>query len=283
MPRSIALVLALAGATCTSCSEAPAPPPPPVLRVAAVPAQPGGDPLEQFHPLATYLEERLGVRVEIVPVKRNGTAVELFTRGYVGLAWLAVRGARAIAQGDTDRDHFTFLVAHRRTGLERSIRFPPALASLRFTFGPERSIPDHLMPEYFIWRATGLWPEQFFVRSIGFSEGPEHTLALILSEEYDAGAIDERIYGEWVRSGKVSAEVLRVVWRTPPYAMHHWTAHPAIEEQFGRGFTAKVQDALLAIDDPSVLGALGREHMIPASDRLYDGIRFVAAEHGMLR
>jgi phosphonate transport system substrate-binding protein len=293
MRRSMTLCLVLAGASGSTCSERPTPPPvEPVLRVAAVTTRPG-NPHEQFHALVTYLNERLGVRVEIVPVKKNDTAVELFVRGYVTLAWLdglggvrarhEVRGATAIAQGDSDRDHFSFIVAHRRTGLERSIRFPPGLARARFTFGPERSIAEHLMPEYFIWQATGLWPEQFFVRPVGFADSSEQTLARIQSDEYDAGAIDEDVYVRWVETGKVSADVVRVVWRTPAYAMHHWTAHPLLEEQFGAGFTSRVQDALLAIDDPTVLAGLGREHLVPASDGMYDGIRLVAHEHGLLR
>jgi len=293
MRRSMTLLLALVGAVGPSCSErSTTPPVEPVLRIAAVAAQPD-HPQEQFRPLAMYLNERLRVRVEIVPVHSPGTAVELFVRGYVTLAWLdglggvrarhEVRGARAIAQGDTDRDNFSFFVAHVRTGLTRSVRFPAALANLRFTFGPERSIPEHLMPEYFIRQATGLWPEQFFTRAIGFSGGSERTLALIESGEYDAGVIDQNVYIEWVKAGKISANVVRVVWRTPAFAMHNWTVHPALEEQFGSGFTARLQDALLAIDDPAVLTGLDRQHLVPASDRLYEGIRVIAVERGLLR
>jgi phosphonate transport system substrate-binding protein len=288
----VSLALAFVVAAGAACSDRPPAPFDPVLRVAAVASRPG-NPQEHFHPLVTYLGERLGVRVELVPVRKNDTAVELFVRGYVTLAWLdglggvrarhEVPGATAIAQGDTDHEHFTVIVAHRLTGIEPSTRFPPALSRARFTFGPEGSLAEHLMPEYFLWRATGLWPEQFFVRPVTFSQGSDHTLSGIETGEFEAGAVDRDAYAEQLRTGRVSSDIVRVVWTTPPYATHHWTAHPILEQHFGPGFIARLQDALLAIDDPTVLAGLDRQHLVPASDRLYDGIRIVAVERGLLR
>ena len=60
----------------------------------------------------------------------------------------------------------------------------------------------------------------------------------------------------------------RVIWRTPFYADYNWTVRPDVDEMFGDGFTDRLQQALLAIDDPGLLTALPRQRLIAALDML---------------
>ena len=117
----------------------------PVLHFSAIPDQDETRLREKFAPVARYLSEQLGVPVEYVHATKYSDAVDLFKNGDVLLAWFgglsgvqarhAVEGARAIAQGAEDPNFYSYFIAHRDTGIERSDAFPGAIAGRRFTFG----------------------------------------------------------------------------------------------------------------------------------------------------
>lgn len=291
-----AIALALA-ATVAGCGDeappAPAGGPPAILRFTAIPDQNTTELAEKFAPLARHLNDALGVPVEYVPAHDYQASVEMFKNGDVLLGWFggltgvqarhAVPGARAIAQGDADPHYYSYFIAHRSTGLERSDEFPLAIAGLRFTFGSDSSTSGRLMPEYFITRHAAKPAAEFFTHPVGFSGSHDRTVELVESGQYQAGVVNYKVYERRVAEGATDPEVCRVVWQTPPYADYNWTAHPGLEAAFGRGFTATLQQALVAIDDPALLAALPRDRLIPARNEEFEGIRDVALELGMLR
>jgi phosphonate transport system substrate-binding protein len=235
----------------------------------------------------------LGVPVEYLPARDYQASVEMFRNGDAPLAWFggltgvqaraAVPGARAIAQGDSDPRYYSYFIAHRDTGLERSADFPQDIGRLRFTFGSESSTSGRLMPEYFLRQATGLSPERFFAQPPAFSGSHDKTIELVESGQYEAGVVNYKVYDRRVAEGKTDPEVCRVIWQTPTFADYNWTAHPDLDATFGPGFVDRLQQALVAIDDPRLLLALPRERLIPAANEDYEAIRQVATELGMLR
>ncbi len=267
--------------------------PPPTLYFTAIPDQNTTELLEKFAPLATHLSAELEVPVEYLSARDYQASVEMFKNGDALLAWFggltgvqarqAVAGARAIAQGDVDPRYYSYFIAHRDTGLEPSADFPVAIADLRFTFGSESSTSGRLMPEYFIRQASGLSPAEFFEHPVGFSGSHDKTVELVESGQYQAGAVNYKVYDQRVAAGKTDPEVARVIWKTPFYADYNWTAHPELETRFGSGFTGRLQAALVSIDDPTLLAALPRERLIPATNEEFEGIRQVALELGMIR
>jgi phosphonate transport system substrate-binding protein len=265
----------------------------PVLTFTAIPDQNSTELQEKFQPLADYLSLSLGIQVEYLAVRDYQASVELFRNADVLLAWFggltgaqarrAVPGARAIAQGEIDPQYFSYFIAHRDTGLEPSDEFPYELAELSFTFGSESSTSGRLMPEYFIRRNTGLSPAEFFDRTVGFSGSHDKTAELVESGQYHAGVLNYRVYERRVADGKTDPDVARVIWKTPTYADYNWTAHPQLEKTFGEGFIARVQQALISIDDPTLLSALPRKRLIRATNEDFESIHQVAVELGMLR
>lgn len=265
----------------------------PVLRFTAIPDQNTTLLAEKLAPLSRYLGERLGVPVEYVPAHDYQASVEMFKNGDVHLGWFggltgvqarhAVPGARAIAQGVEDRAYASYFIAHRSTGLTRSTELPREILDLRFTFGSESSTSGRLMPEYFLLRATGREPEDLFAQPPGFSGSHDKTVELVESGQYQVGVVNYKVYERRVEEGKTDPEVCRVIWKTPPYADYNWTVHPDVETVFGAGFTQRVQEALVTIDDPTLLAALPRDRLVPASDEEYEQIREVAFQLGMLR
>lgn len=268
-------------------------PSPAAITFTAIPDQNTTELQEKLQPLADHLSRQLGVPVVYVPVRDYQASVELFRNGDVLLAWFggltgvqarqAVPGARAIAQGEEDPRYFSYFIAHRDTGLEPSEEFPNAIAGLRFTFGSESSTSGRLMPEYFIRQSTGVSPEELFQGPVGFSGSHDKTAELVESGQYQVGVLNFKVYDRRVAEGRTDPEVARVIWKTPTYADYNWTAHPLLEQTFGEGFTARLQEALVSIDDPALLSALPRTRLIEASNEDFESIREVALELGMLR
>ena len=264
-----------------------------VLRFSAIPDQNTTELRERFQPLADYLSSRLGVPVEYVPARDYQASVEMFKNRDILLAWFggltgvqarqAVTGARAIAQGASDPVYYSYFIAHRDTGLERKETFPTGIASLKFMFGSESSTSGRLIPEYFIRENTGKSLQEFFEHPVGFSGSHDKTVELVESGQYEAGVVNYLVYEKRVESGQTDPEVCRVIWQTPTYADYNWTAHPELDERFGVGFIDRVQQVLVSIEDPSLLDALPRERLIPASNKDYEQLRQVAEQLGMVR
>ncbi|MEZ4386759.1 MAG: putative selenate ABC transporter substrate-binding protein [Candidatus Krumholzibacteriia bacterium] len=263
------------------------------LKFTAIPDQNTTELLQRFQPMAAYLGEKLGVPVEYVPARDYQASVEMFRNGDVQLAWfggltgvqarLAVPGARAIAQGQEDPEYYSDFIVNRSTGLEPSDQFPMGIKDLTFTFGSESSTSGRLMPEYYIRTLGGAAPAEFFSQPFGFSGSHDKTVELVESGRYQAGVVNYKVYDKRVENGDTDPEVVRVIWQTPPYADYNFTAHPALETMYGAGFTDRLQQVLIAMDDPQLLAALPRERLIPARNEEFDGIEAVARELGMVR
>lgn len=293
MPPSLRASVLWLGLVLQGCGAQTSGPEAPVLAFTAIPDQNSTELEEKFQPLATFLSGRLEVPVRYVPVRDYQASVELFKNGDVLLAWFggltgvqarhSVDGARAIAQGETDRQYFAYFIAHQDTGLERSEEFPVGLSEFTFTFGSQSSTSGRLMPEYFIRQSTGLSPGDFFRKTVGFSGSHDKTAELVESGQFQAGVLNYQVYDQRVAEGKIHPDVARVIWKTPPFADYNWTAHPRLEKDFGEGFISRLQEALLSIDDPVLLSALPRERLVEASNDDYESIRQIAVELGMLR
>ena len=263
------------------------------LSFSAIPDQNTTELIEKFEPLAKYLSEKLKVNVKYVPAKDYQASVEMFRNGDIQLAWFggltgvqarsSVKGARAIAQGKSDPNYYSYFIAHKDTGLSMSKDFPLGIAKLRFTFGSESSTSGRLMPEYFIRVKTGKSPAEFFSEPVGFSGSHDKTVELVESGQYQAGVVNYKVYDKRVESGKTNGDTVKVIWKTPFYADYNWTAHPDLEKRFGVGFIDRVQQALVGIEDPELLQALLRDRLIPAENSEFDGIARVAKDLNMIR
>ncbi len=139
------------------------------------------------------------------------------------------------------------------------------------------------MPEYFIHQNAGRSPQDFFAHPVGFSGSHDKTAELVESGQYQVGVINYKVYDRRVEAGQTDPEVCRIIWKTPLFADYNWTAHPELETQFGNGFTDRLQQALIDIEDPLLLVALPRNRLSPASNEDFEGIREAAEKLNMVR
>lgn len=242
---------------------------------------------QRFQNVADYLEEQLEVDVRFVPVKSYAAAVTAFRNNQVQLAWFGglsgvqararVPNSRALAQGVEDAEFMTYFIANQNTGLDAGEGLTDKMRDMTFTFGSKGSTSGRLMPEYYLREAFGQPPEEVFSR-VGFSGNHSRTISLVASGAYDLGAVNYTVWENEVEAGNIDTDQVEVVWKTPKYPDYQWTIRGDVDERFGAGFTDRVQEALLNMEDPELLESFPRSGFIPASNDDYAIIESVGKE-----
>jgi phosphonate transport system substrate-binding protein len=257
----------------------------------AIPDQNESRLVSRFGKVADYLEQRLDTDVKYVPVKSYAAAVTAFRNNEVQMAWFGglsgvqarrlVPDSRAIAQGAEDREFRTYFIAHEKAGLKPGEDFPEQIAGKTFTFGSKGSTSGRLMPEFYIRKNLDGAPGEVFER-VGFSGDHSRTIALVDSGAYAVGAVNFKVWQTAVEEGKVNTDRVKVIWKTPPYPDYHWVMRGDADERLGSGFTSRVRDILLNLDDRAILEAFPRSAFVPASNSDYQPIRRTAHKIGLL-
>ena len=258
----------------------------------AIPDQDESQLEKRFGGVALYLEEQLGVPVKYIPVKSYAAAVTAFRNNEVQMAWFGglsgvqarrlVPGSQAIAQGLEDPDFKSYFIANTSTGLSPSETLTDAFVEqTSFTFGSKGSTSGRLMPEFYLRDTFNQSPDQLFEK-VGFSGDHSATIALVQSGAYATGAVNYKVWERELEEGKIETDKVQVIWATPGYPDYHWTVRGDLNDKFGDGFTQRVTEALLAIDDPVLLNAFPRERFIPASNDDFAPIEETAEAIGLL-
>lgn len=263
----------------------------PTLYFSAIPDQDETKLVARFSKVAKYFEKALGVRVTYVPVKSYPAAVTAFRNGQVQLGWfgglsgvqarLSTPGSVAIAQGVEDKTFVTYFIAHNSTGLKEAKTFPLGAKGMTFTFGAKTSTSGRLMPEFHIRKNTEKVPADFFGR-VGFSGNHSQTLRLVASGAYQVGALNYAVYDKAVAEGAKETKDAHIIWRTPRYPDYNWTIRGDVDDTFGDGFTAKVQQTIIGMNAPDLLAAFPRKAFIAASNSDYEPILRTGQEIGLL-
>lgn len=269
------------------------------LSVGAIPDQDPEKLQRLYGKLADYLSAELGVPVEYQPVTDYAAAVTAFKVGDLDLVWfggltgvqarLQVPDAEAIAQRDIDENFHSIFIANTASGLTeiQSVEGLTELKEKTFTFGSESSTSGRLMPQYFLAEAGVKLND--FKGEPGFSASHDATLKLVEAGSFEAGVLNEQVWLDRVAAGEVDESKVQKIWQTPAYYDYHWVVNSdKLNEQYGEGFTDKVQAALLKLDanDPEqaeILELFGAEKFIATKNDNYAQIEAVGREIGKIQ
>lgn len=261
------------------------------LRFTAIPDQDTTRLEQRFGKVAQYLASSLKTDVTYIPVKSYSASVNAFKNNQVQLAWFgglsgvlarrAVSGSQAIAQGEEDQYFVTYFIAHASTGLQASDAFPGSMAGRTFTFGSKGSTSGRLMPEYHIRQQFKKSPAAVFKR-VGFSGDHSKTIALVQSGSYQVGAVNFKVWERELKAGIIDTRQVQVIWKTPAYVDYNWTVRGDVDEKFGKGFTEKLQEALISMQDKALLDSFPRKRFIKANNAMYAPILETALNVGII-
>ncbi|MBN0986593.1 putative selenate ABC transporter substrate-binding protein [Amphritea pacifica] len=263
----------------------------PVFVFTAIPDQDETQLKQRFQKVADYLQQELKTEVRFIPVKSYAASITAFRNNQVQLAWFGglsgvqarelVPGSRAVAQGVEDPEFKSFFIANTSTGISPSDHLPESLRGLTFTFGSKGSTSGRLMPEYNLREQFGIGPDELFSR-VGFSGNHSRTIALVESGAYQVGALNYKVWETAVAEGKVDTSKVQVIWETPTYPDYQWSVRGDLDAVYGDGFTARLEKALLEMNDPELLNSFPRSGFIPASNDDFEPVRKVARQVGLL-
>jgi phosphonate transport system substrate-binding protein len=259
-----------------------------VLRVTTIPEEAATEQIRKFTPIATYLEKKLGMKVEFTPVSDYPAAVEALVNKKVELVWFGgfthvqaqIRSGGkivAIAQREEDTRFQSVFIAKTDSGIK-------TLADMKgkqISFGSQSSTSGHLMPRSFLLQAK-IDPEKDFKR-IAYSGAHDATIASVVSGKVDAAALDMTVWKKFVTEARVDTKTVDVFYTTPTYFNYNWSVHADMPADL-RG---KLQKALLDLDPNTpegkeILGLNRATRYITTQEENYKGIEAAARSAGLL-
>jgi phosphonate transport system substrate-binding protein len=259
-----------------------------VFRVSAIPDEAPTELQRKFKPLGSYLEQKLGMKVEFVPVTDYAASVEGLINNKLDMVWFG---------------GFTFLQAKERSGgkvipivqreedekfrsvfitTDKSINKLEDLKGKTFTFGAESSTSGHLMPRSYLL-AAHINPDTDMKR-IAFSGAHDATVAAVAGGKVDAGALNISVWEKLVSQGKVDPKVVRVFYTTPGYFDYNWSVRADMNPEMRK----KLTEAFLSLNknDPQgkeILELQRATRFIPTKAENYNAIEAAARNAGLLK
>jgi phosphonate transport system substrate-binding protein len=248
--RTLKALLTCALVTLGAAAQAQA-----VFRVTTIPEEAATEQVRKFTPIASYLEKRLGMKVEFTPVSDYPAAVEALVNKKVDLVWFGgftyvqaqIRSGGKIvplAQREEDTKFQSVFITKTDSG----IKSLGDLKGKQVSFGSQSSTSGHLMPRHFLLQAK-LNPEKDF-RRIAYSGAHDATIASVVSGKVDAAALDITVWRKFVGENKVDTKAVDVFYTTAPYFNYNWSMHA----DSAADLRAKVQKALLDLDPATAEG-----------------------------
>ena len=97
-----------------------------------------------------------------------------------------------------------------------------------------------------------------------------------------SGAAGKHAFIQELAEKKIDTTKVKIIWTTPDYPDYHWTVRGDLDMIWGKGFTARLRQALLDISDPDLLSAFPRNGFIPTNNDNYHAIAVSAKRMGLL-
>jgi phosphonate transport system substrate-binding protein len=259
-----------------------------VLRVSAIPDEAPTELQRKFKPLGNYLEQKLGMKVEFVPVTDYAASVEGLINHKLDMVWFGgftfvqakVRSngkVIPIVQREEDQQFKSVFITS-----DKSINKLEDLKGKTFSFGSESSTSGHLMPRYYLLGAK-INPDTDMKR-IAFSGAHDATVAAVAGGKVDAGVVNISVWEKLVAQGKVDRNAVRVFYTTPGYFDYNWTVRSDMNPALRNKLTA----AFLALNkndpqDKEILDLQRATRFIPSKPENYAAIEKAAHNAGLLK
>lgn len=256
------------------------------LRVSMIPSTDPAKIVRESAPLVEYLERETGRKIELTVPTNYAAVVEAISNDQVDVAYLggftyvqaAKRaGVEPLVQRERDRNFHSVFITQPDSGIN-------TLADLKgrtFAFGDVNSTSGHLMPEYFMRRASV--DAEVIAKAI-YTGGHDATALAVANGKVDAGALDETVFEKMTKEGKLDASKVKVFHTTPPYFDYVWAARKGLDDDTA----AKFSEAFIKLSagDPAqkrLLDALGADKYVRANDADYEKLRLSAREAGLMK
>ena len=259
-----------------------------VFRVSAIPDEAPTELQRKFKPLGAWLESRLGMKVEFVPVTDYAASVEALVNRKVDMVWFG--GFTFVQAKIRSNDGVVPLVQREEDEKFRSVFVTPAnsgitkledLKGKTLSFGSPSSTSGHLMPRSYLLAAK-IDPDRDL--RVSFSGAHDATALAVAGGKVQAGALNVSVWEKMVADKRVDPEKVKVFYTTPPYYDYNWT----VRKDLDPALRQKLLDAFLSLDrkDPAgreILDLQRATRFIPTRAENYAAIEEAARSAGLLK
>lgn len=243
--------------------------PPSTIKVGVLPDESPEALESRYAPLLAYLSEELDTNFELVIPRSYDDLLDIFGAGDVDMANLGgvtfvisheMYQSEALVMRDVDLNFTTYYVARPESPGTSFADFE----GRTIAFGSERSTSGHFMPRSFMLE-SGIVPETYF-GDVAYSGAHDRTARMVRDGRAELGAVNSEVIRAMLRDGRLSADDIRIVDESSPYADYVW----AIQPGFNEAFEIRLRDAFLALSPAverhaEILGRLGAGGFLPAS------------------
>jgi len=259
-----------------------------VFRVTAIPDEAPTELQRKFKPLGEYLANKIGMKVEFVPVTDYAASVEALVNKKVDMVWFGgftfvqakIRskdGVVPIVQREEDERFKSVFITPANSGIDKL----EDLKGKTFSFGSPSSTSGHLMPRSFLLQA-GIDPDKDM--RVSFSGAHDATALAVAGGKVQAGALNISVWQKMLAEKRVDPATVRVFFTTPGYYDYNWT----VRKDLDPALRQKLVDAFLALDpkDPqgkAILDLQRASRFIPTKAENYAAIEAAARNAGLLK
>ena len=260
-----------------------------VLRVSAIPDESPTELQRKFKPLGDYLAEKIGMKVDFVPVTDYAATVEGLAAKKLDMVWyggftfvqarLRSNGqATPLVQRQEDEQFRSVFITKADSGISKL----EDLKGKTVSFGSPSSTSGHLMPRAALLAAK-IDPDRDF-RQVAFSGAHDATIAAVAGGKVQAGALNISVWQKFVDEKKVDTQQVRVFYTTPPFHDYNWTVRSDLDPVV----RDKLRAAFLALDasDPKqkeILDLQRATRFVPTKKENYDEIEAAARSAGLIQ
>lgn len=247
--------------------------------------------MARYEELAEYLQQELGIPVELVMTSSYGPMIEAMRADKVDAAggspfpyMIAHQkaGAEALLQrGKPDGSggtYSTIIVTSPKTGIRSMADLKARAKQSTFAFVDPASTSGHLVPRAYL-ESQGMNPEEAF-REVVFTQQHLNSVMTAIAAKVDAAAISETTYRRFLEKGRIKEGELIVLWKSKPVPSAVWYVRgelPAgLKTRFRTAFLEMhqrrptlIEKFRKAVIDPEMV-------FVPMADSELDGVREVA-------
>jgi len=289
--KAITLLLILVALLSAACSQQTATTSekkeqPKVLRVGLIPNQAPEKIKAKYEPFRKYLEEKLGLPVELFVATNYAGVVEAMAADKLDMAYFG--GLTYVQAKQKAKIHpiVTEIDSETKTTKYYSLIITPANSPIKtlqdlkgktFAFGDINSTSGSLYPRIMLDRAGLKVPDDF--ANIIYTGKHDATALAVQNGKVDAGGLEGRILNKLIEDGKIDKNKIRILAKSDPIEGYPWCVQDSMDPQL----EAKIVDAFLSIKDAELLKLLRAKGFARVKAEDYAYVEQEARRLGLLK
>ena len=270
----IVLCISLILASCNGKSEP--------LTIGLLPVRDADEMIEDFEQIRVYLEEKLGIPVEVMVTENYASLIDGMKNSNVDIGWYGAFSYIAAESEmelnplvlETRKDSGVYYQSLILTHKDSGIRSIEGLEGHSFAFVDLGSTSGFVLP-YALFKSRQIDYEQFF--SEYYYAGSHQQVPVdILENKVDAGAISSIQFDTLINHGKIKRDDFGVIWRSKDIPGPPFVARSGLDKDI----QTKFADAMVTIhkESPEGLHTFDQsiEKYIKTESKHYNTIRNIA-------